>query len=88
MFSALGITIRQILAAITKLASAAEKGASALDHLGTWGEEAAGAFADEARVERQKKQAALAASVEAQRKALDAQATADTKAAKKIAAAA
>lgn len=45
----------QLFSFITKLFSACEKGASAIDHLGTWADESAGAFADEARITRQAK---------------------------------
>ncbi len=40
---------------ITKMFSAAEKTASALDHLATWADEAAGTFEDEARFKRQER---------------------------------
>ena len=72
MFKMLGITIAQILAAITKLGSAAEKTASALDHLAGWGDDTAAAFADEAKVERQKKLAILNASFAETQKQLEA----------------
>lgn len=42
----------QFFAMLATLFSAGEKGAKALDHLATWGEETAGAFADEARINR------------------------------------
>ena len=44
--------INQLFAAITVLFMAGEKTANAVNHLATWAEESAGAFADEARVQR------------------------------------
>lgn len=52
---------KQFFMAITVLFMAAEKSAKAIDHLATWSEETAGAFADEARIERAKKLANLKA---------------------------
>ena len=49
---------RQLFLAMKTLFSAAEKGAKALEHLATWAEEAAGTYADEARLERQERIAA------------------------------
>jgi hypothetical protein len=54
-----GIAFRQFLSALTKLFSAAEKVASAADHLGTWCDESAGAFADQAREDRLKRRIAI-----------------------------
>lgn len=59
MFTAIGQAVIQFCATLVTLFSAAEKGAKALDHLGGWAEETAGAFADEARVNRKAKHAAL-----------------------------
>ena len=44
---------------LTKLFSAAEKSASALDNLATWADEASGTFADVARHERNEKVKAM-----------------------------
>jgi hypothetical protein len=49
----------QFFAMLSTLFSAGEKGANALNHLATWGEETAGAFADESRINRQAKMKAL-----------------------------
>lgn len=76
MFSALAAALIQMFNAIAKLGSAAEKGASALDHLAGWGNDTAATFADEARIEREKKLAALIHSREQQAKALAANAAA------------
>jgi hypothetical protein len=46
---------KQLFAAITSYFVALEKTANAAVHLSTWAEESAGAFADEARVQRQQK---------------------------------
>lgn len=46
---------RQLFAAITAYFIAFEKTANAAVHLSTWAEESAGAFADQARIERQSK---------------------------------
>ncbi len=59
MFTAIGQAVIQICATIITLFSAAEKGAKALDHLGGWAEETAGAFSDEARINRRAKLNAL-----------------------------
>lgn len=59
MFTAIGQAVIQFCATLVTLFSAAEKGAKALDHLGGWAEETAGAFADEARVNRKAKHKAL-----------------------------
>lgn len=55
MFKAL----KQLFMALEVLFGAAEKGARAIDHLAEWGEATAGAFKDEAQVEREKKMRAL-----------------------------
>lgn len=60
----------QAFSALTVFFSALENFATAFFHLSTWGEEAAGAFADEAKVERQKKMAALQHSIQQQTTAL------------------
>lgn len=60
----------QAFSALTVFFSALENFAKAFFHLSTWGEEAAGAFADEAKVERQKKMAALNESVRQQAAAI------------------
>lgn len=44
-----------IYGAVASLASAAQRGANALDNLGQWAEEQTGTFVDEARIERQAK---------------------------------
>ena len=49
----------QFFTAITVFFTALEKLAKATNHLSTWAEESAGAFADEARVQRQAKLNAL-----------------------------
>jgi hypothetical protein len=46
---------KQLFSAITAYFVALEKTANAAVHLSTWAEESAGAFADQARVERQAK---------------------------------
>lgn len=60
----------QAFSAMTVFFSALENFAMAFFHLSTWGKEAAGAFADESKVEREKKMAALAHSVQQQQLAL------------------
>lgn len=50
---------KQLFVSITLFFLATEKIASAANHLATWGDETAAAFADEARIERQKKLAKL-----------------------------
>jgi hypothetical protein len=52
---------RQLFASFAVLFSAMEKYFKALDHIGTYVEESTGAFADQARIERQQKFAALSA---------------------------
>jgi uncharacterized protein with GYD domain len=49
----MGYAFKAMFAFFTQLFSAAEKGASALNHLATWADEAAGTFADKARHDRQ-----------------------------------
>lgn len=49
----MGYAFKALFAFFTQLFSAAEKGASALNHLATWADEAAGTFADKARHDRQ-----------------------------------
>lgn len=44
-----------IYGAVAALASAAQRGANALDNLGQWAEEQTGSFVDEARMDRQEK---------------------------------
>lgn len=46
---------KQFFLAITSFFIALEKTANATVHLSTWAEESAGAFADQARIERQAK---------------------------------
>lgn len=46
---------KQLFLAIQVLFVASEKGAKAVEHLATWAEESAGAFADEARIGRKYK---------------------------------
>ena len=45
----------QFFATIIMFFKALEHSASAVNHLATWADESAGAFSDEARIERQKK---------------------------------
>lgn len=45
--------LTQLFTAMTKYFLAFEKSANATVHLATWAEESAGAFADEARIQRQ-----------------------------------
>ena len=59
MFTAIGQAVIQFCATLVTLFSAAQKGAQALDHLGGWAEETAGAFSDEARIQRRAKMNAL-----------------------------
>lgn len=56
---------KQLFSAITLFFVATEKVASASNHLATWADETAAAFADEARIERQKKLANLKADLKA-----------------------
>ena len=56
---------KQLFSAITLFFVATEKVASAANHLATWGDETAAAFADEARIERSKKLAKLKAELKA-----------------------
>jgi LytS/YehU family sensor histidine kinase len=56
---------KQLFTAITLYFKAAEKTASAVNHLADWAEETAAAFADEARIERQKKLAMLKSELKA-----------------------
>lgn len=56
---------KQLFSAITLFFVATEKVASASNHLATWADETAAAFADEARIERQKKLATLKADLKA-----------------------
>lgn len=51
----MGAMFRQMFIAITTIFASLEKLAKASDHLSTWAEESAGAFADEARMQRQAK---------------------------------
>ena len=52
---------RQMFLALQTLFRATEKGAKALEHLATWAEEASATYANEARIERQQRIAALKA---------------------------
>ena len=56
---------KQLFTAITLFFVATEKIASASNHLATWADETSAAFADEARIERQKKLAMLKADLKA-----------------------
>ena len=56
---------KQLFSAITLFFVATEKLASASNHLATWADETSAAFADEARIERQKKLATLKADLKA-----------------------
>lgn len=49
----------QIFTTISVLFAGLEKFANAFNHLGTWGEETAGAFSDESRINRRAKMEAL-----------------------------
>lgn len=51
----MGAAFTAFFAFIQQMFSAAEKGASALNHLATWADEAAGTFEDEARHKRQER---------------------------------
>ena len=51
--------LTQLFTAMTKYFLAFEKSANATVHLATWAEESAGAFADEARIQRQAKMNAM-----------------------------
>lgn len=55
----MGSMFTQIFAFITTLFSAADHAASAVNHLTTWADEAAGTFSDVARHERNMKLAAM-----------------------------
>lgn len=55
----MGHAFAAFFAFFTQLFSAAEKAASALNHLGTWADEAAGTFADESRHNRQERVKAM-----------------------------
>jgi hypothetical protein len=57
----MGTMFTALFAFFTQLFSAAEKGASALNHLATWADEAAGTFEDVARHDRNEKQKAMLA---------------------------
>jgi len=63
---------RQMFLAFQTLFSAFEKSAKALEHLASWGEEAAGTYADEARLERQQRIAELRRQRQEQIKAIEA----------------
>lgn len=56
---------KQLFVAITVYFTALERSAKAVDHLAQWAEETSAAFADEARIERQKKLALLKADLKA-----------------------
>lgn len=70
MFSDIATAVRASARVVTKLAGAAEKGASAVDHLAGWADDTAAAFADQARVEREGKLAVLNAQLAAQKKSI------------------
>lgn len=57
----MGHALTAFFAFFTQLFSAAEKGASALNHLCTWADEAAGTFEDEARHNRSERVKAMMA---------------------------
>lgn len=59
MFKQLWTMLTVLFLAGERLSSALGKTANALDHLGTWCDESAGAFADQARIEREQKKALL-----------------------------
>lgn len=73
----MGTMFKQLWAALTMfflmletLSRAAGKGATALDHLGTWCEESAGSFADQARIDREKQRAILQSGLDNTNKAI------------------
>lgn len=55
----MGAMLKQLWTAFTVLFLAFEKGAASLNHLATWAEETTGTFADEARIARSQRIAAL-----------------------------
>lgn len=59
MFTSFSQMLQQIFGMFTKLASAGEKAASGLDHLGGWVDDTAASFADQAKADRQMKLAIL-----------------------------
>lgn len=59
MWTALFAALTQFFRAFTVLGQAAEHSANALNHLSIAGEEAAGSFADEARIKREANRALL-----------------------------
>ena len=63
---------KQFFSMLTVLFSAGEKTAKSLDNLATWAEESSGAFADQARLERQKKLSIITADVTQTKKQLKA----------------
>lgn len=67
MFAIISVSIAQFFKALTKLFSAFEKSAGALDNLAGWSEDASGNFADIASIERKVKRFELLA--DAQNKA-------------------
>lgn len=68
MFAALN----QFFTAVTVFFSAFEKTAKAVEHLATWSEESAGAFADQARIDRADKLMEMQAASGVKAKALSA----------------
>lgn len=60
MFTGFSQMLQAIFRAFTKLATAAEKGASALDHVAGWGESTAASFADQAKADQELKAATFA----------------------------
>ncbi len=73
MFASISMAIRQLFNAMSTLFSAMDHGAKAIEHLAVTAEETAGAYCDEARVNRAK-----------QLKQLDAELAAADKAAAKV----
>lgn len=59
MFTGFSLMLQAFFRALTKLASALERTASAGDHLAGWMDDTAATFADQARIEREKKLAVL-----------------------------
>lgn len=55
----MGQVFTALFAFFTQLFSAAERGASALNHIATWADEAAGTFEDEARHNRNERVKAM-----------------------------
>lgn len=70
MFAVISVSIAQFFRALTRLFSAFEKGAGALDNMAGWSEDASGNFADIASIERKVKRFELIAEAQAKAAAL------------------